>query len=225
MKKLLLFIFVSIVYCCAFSQDDNYFKLQYSNPVGEYKCSYNQGFGLEFGRRFMFNLAIGDLVVPGIDVSFLNISFNKGKEESFFVKSINSSADSLAYFADDGFIMLLGPKIGFVSSLELIDGLMLDLSLKYLPTIIITSRTLGKTPDDIDTYGESSTGLSFANCVSIEPGIRYKWFSFGMEFVLGKVNVNYGKNIIPHIENGTYSLIKKKTLGINTFKLFVGINF
>lgn len=225
MKKLLLFIFVSIVYCCAFSQDDNYFKLQYSNPVGEYKCSYNQGFGLEFGRRFMFNLAIGDLVVPGIDVSFLNISFNKGKEESFFVKSINSSADSLAYFADDGFIMLLGPKIGFVSSLELIDGLMLDLSLKYLPTIIITSRTLGKTPDDIDTYGESSTGLSFANCVSIEPGIRYKWFSFGMEFVLGKVNVNYGKNIIPHIENGTYSLIKKKTLDINTFKLFVGINF
>lgn len=225
MKKLLLFIFVSIVYCCAFSQDDNYFKLQYSNPVGEYKCSYNQGFGLEFGRRFMFNLAIGDLVVPGIDVSFLNISFNKGKEESFFVKSINSFADSLAYFADDGFIMSLGPKIGFVSSLELIDGLMLDLSLKYLPTIIITSRTLGKTPDDIDTYGESSTGLSFANCVSIEPGIRYKWFSFGMEFVLGKVNVNYGKNIIPHIENGTYSLIKKKTLGINTFKLFVGINF
>ncbi len=225
MKKLLLFIFVSIVYCCAFSQDDNYFKLQYSNPVGEYKCSYNQGFGLEFGRRFMFNLAIGDLVVPGIDVSFLNISFNKGKEESFFVKSINSSADSLAYFADDGFIMSLGPKIGFVSSLELIDGLMLDLSLKYLPTIIITSRTLGKTPDDIDTYGKSSTGLSFANCVSIEPGIRYKWFSFGMEFVLGKVNVNYGKNIIPHIENGTYSLIKKKTLGINTFKLFVGINF
>lgn len=173
----------------------------------------------------MFDLAIGDLVVPGIDVSFLDFSFNKGKEESFFVKSFNSSADSLAYFADDGFIMALGPKIGLVSSLELIDGLMLDLSLKYSPTIIIASRTLSKTPDNIDTDGESSTGLSFANCISVEPGIRYKWFSFGMEFVFGKVDVNYGKNIIPHIENGTYSLIKKKSLGINTFRLFVGINF
>lgn len=225
MKKLFLFLFVGIICCCAFSQDDNYFKLQYSSPIGEYKHSYTQGVGLEFGRRFMFDLAIGDLVVPGIDVSFLDFSFNKGKEESFFVKSFNSSADSLAYFADDGFIMALGPKIGLVSSLEIIDGLMLDLSLKYSPTIIIASRTLSKTPDNIDTDGESSTGLSFANCISVEPGIRYKWFSFGMEFVFGKVDVNYGKNIIPHIENGTYSLIKKKSLGINTFRLFVGINF
>lgn len=225
MKKLFLFLFVSIICYCAFSQDDNYFKLQYSSPIGEYKHSYTQGAGLEFGRRFMFDLAIGDLVVPGIDVSFLDFSFNKGKEESFFVKSFNSSVDSLAYFAYDGFIIALGPKIGLVSSLELIDGLMLDLSLKYSPTIIIASRTLGRTPDNIDTDGESSTGLSFANCISVEPGIRYKWFSFGMEFLFGKVDVNYGKNIIPHIENGTYSLIKKKSLGINTFRLFVGINF
>lgn len=57
----------------------NYVRGQYINPIGQYSDFYSQGFGVEYGHTFYFDVVMGDLFTPGIDVTFMEVGFNSGK--------------------------------------------------------------------------------------------------------------------------------------------------
>ena len=90
----------------------NYVRGQYINPIGQYSDFYSQGFGVEYGHTFYFDVVMGDLFTPGIDVTFMEVGFNSGKTYDYSYET-SPIADSLHnYKTQDGFLMTAGPKIG-----------------------------------------------------------------------------------------------------------------
>ena len=200
----------------------NYVRGQYINPIGQYSDFYSQGFGAEYGHTFYFDVVMGDLFTPGIDVTFMEVGFNSGKTYDY--SSQNFVADSLLnyYKTQDGFLMTAGPKIGLAVQMELIDGLCVAASAKYCPTLVFGTRTLGRT--NLHHKEETAGCFAFSNRFSINLELKYQWFSFGGEFLFGKANLDYNKDIIPDFTQ-TPALQDRADLGMNTFKLYIGFNF
>ena len=200
----------------------NYVRGQYINPIGQYSDFYSQGFGVEYGHTFYFDVVMGDLFTPGIDVTFMEVGFNSGKTYDY--GSQNFVADSLLnyYKTQDGFLMTAGPKIGLAVQMELIDGLCVAASAKYCPTLVFGTRTLGRT--NLHRKEETAGCFAFSNRFSINLELKYQWFSFGGEFLFGKANLDYNKDIIPDFTQ-TPALQDRADLGMNTFKLYIGFNF
>ena len=200
----------------------NYVRGQYINPIGQYSDFYSQGFGVEYGHTFYFDVVMGDLFTPGIDVTFMEVGFNSGKTYDY--GSQNFVADSLLnyYKTQDGFLMTAGPKIGLAVQMELIDGLCVAASAKYCPTLVFGTRTLGRT--NLHHKEETAGCFAFSNRFSINLELKYQWFSFGGEFLFGKANLDYNKDIIPDFTQ-TPVLQDRADLGMNTFKLYIGFNF
>ena len=200
----------------------NYVRGQYINPIGQYSDFYSQGFGGEYGHTFYFDVVMGDLFTPGIDVTFMEVGFNSGKTYDY--GSQNFVADSLLnyYKTQDGFLMTAGPKIGLAVQMELIDGLCVAASAKYCPTLVFGTRTLGRT--NLHHKEETAGCFAFSNRFSINLELKYQWFSFGGEFLFGKANLDYNKDIIPDFTQ-TPALQDRADLGMNTFKLYIGFNF
>jgi hypothetical protein len=199
---------------------NNYVRVQYLSPFGQYTDFYSQGMGAEYGHSFYFDLVIGDLVCPGIDVTFVEVGFTPGKTYDYSVAYPQIPDNK--YITEGGFLATIGPKVGLIGSLELIDGLFFETSAKYCPTLIFGRRTLGETPTTLkDVPGNA---FNFANRFSVNLELKYRWFSFGGEFMFGKVNLTYSDKVIPDLDN---NLIPSDIieLGLNTFKLYVGFNF
>ncbi|MGM9820640.1 MAG: hypothetical protein ACI3Z9_07560 [Candidatus Onthomorpha sp.] len=214
-------LFVSF---CSSAQNPgaNYIRGQYINPIGQYSDFYSQGFGVEYGHTFYFDVVMGDLFTPGIDVTFMELGFNSGKTYDYMYET-GSVADSLHnYKTQDGFLMTAGPKIGLAVQMELIDGLCVAASAKYCPTLVFGTRTLGRSP--LHPKEERAGCFAFSNRFSINLELKYQWFSFGGEFLFGKANLDYNKDIIPDLAS-TPVLQDKADLGMNTFKLYIGFNF
>ena len=207
----------------------NYVRGQYINPIGQYSDFYSQGFGVEYGHTFYFDVVMGDLFTPGIDVTFMEVGFNSGKTYDYSYET-SPVADSLHnYKTQDGFLMTAGPKIGLAVQMELIDGLCVAASAKYCPTLVFGTRT---SVTDTRTLGglqlsqkkETAGCFAFSNRFSINLELKYQWFSFGGEFLFGKANLDYNKDIIPDFTQ-TPALQDRADLGMNTFKLYIGFNF
>ena len=200
----------------------NYVRGQYINPIGQYSDFYSQGFGVEYGHTFYFDVVMGDLFTPGIDVTFMEVGFNSGKIYDYSYEA-SPIADSLHnYKTQDGFLMTAGPKIGLAVQMELIDGLCVAASAKYCPTLVFGTRTLGRT--NLHHKEETAGCFAFSNRFSINLELKYQWFSFGGEFLFGKANLDYHKDIIPDFTQ-TPALQDRADLGMNTFKLYIGFNF
>ena len=222
-KTLFLFALVCTTFFAQAQKNGaNYARIQYNNPIGEYKNFYSYGIGLEYGHTFYFNVALGELVCPGIDVTFLELAFNSGEEYDYSQTVSASEAALYKYTTKGGFLMTAGPKVGLAAQMELIDGLFLETSIKYCPTLVFGSRNLART--ELNLKEQSSGCFAFSNRLSLNLGLKYQWFSFGGEFVFGKAKLDYSKAIIPDIGNKPI-LQDEKNLGMNTFKLYVGFNF
>lgn len=201
---------------------NNYVRIQYNNPIGEYKDFYSYGIGAEYGHTFYFDVALGELVCPGIDVTFLEVASNPGEEYIYPQVSSTQEGDTYNYMTKGGFIMTAGPKVGLAAQMELIDGLLLEAAVKYSPTLVFGSRTLEKTP--LNPKKQSAGCFAFSNRMSLNLGLKYRWFSFGGELVFGKAKLDYSKDIIPDFESNPV-LQDEHEVGMNTFKLYVGFNF
>lgn len=201
----------------------NYVKLQFVQPLGEYRDYYNSGFGAEYGRMFQFNMDIANgLMIPGLDITFIQTSFNTGKDHIYF------GNENLK--TEGGLIWDLGVKLGPMMTFGLTEGLLADVSIQYAPTVIFGFR---KGPDEnmvinnqlpYDTKTASS--VSFAHRVSIKGDIRYAHFLFGLEFLLGNTTFNYGHNIIPAYDAANnYKPRDEKDMGLSTLMLNFGFTF
>lgn len=201
----------------------NYVKLQFVQPLGEYRDYYNSGFGAEYGRMFQFNMDIANgLMIPGLDITFIQTSFNTGKDHIYF------GNENLK--TEGGLIWDLGVKLGPMMTFGLTEGLLADVSIQYAPTVIFGFR---KGPDEnmvinnqlpYDTKTASS--VSFAHRVSIKGDIRYAHFLFGLEFLLGNTTFNYGHNIIPAYDSANnYKPRDEKDMGLSTLMLNFGFTF
>lgn len=201
----------------------NYVKLQFVQPLGEYRDYYNSGFGAEYGRMFQFNMDIANgLMIPGLDITFIQTSFNTGKDHIYF------GNENLK--TEGGLIWDLGVKLGPMMTFGLTEGLLADVSIQYAPTVIFGFR---KGPDEnmvinnqlpYDTKTASS--VSFAHRVSIKGDIRYAHFLFGLEFLLGNTTFNYGHAIIPSYDaSNNYKPRDEKDMGLSTLMLNFGFTF
>ena len=150
----------------------NYVRGQYINPIGQYSDFYSQGFGVEYGHTFYFDVVMGDLFTPGIDVTFMEVGFNSGKTYDYSYEA-SPIADSLHnYKTQDGFLMTAGPKIGLAVQMELIDGLCVAASAKYCPTLVFGTRTLGRT--NLHHKEETAGCFAFSNRFSINLELKYQ---------------------------------------------------
>lgn len=201
---------------------NNYLRVHYINPIGQYGDFYSQGVGAEYGHSFYFDLVMGELVCPGIDVTFVEVGVNAGEKYSYAEAFPEKFTDGYDYVTEGGFLMTFGPKVGLIAQMELIDGLFIETSAKYCPTLVFGSRTLAETPTTL--RDETAGCFAFANRLSINLELKYNWFSFGGEFLFGKAKLDYSKDIIPNLDNN-FVPSDKIELGMNTFKLYVGFNF
>lgn len=201
---------------------NNYLRVHYINPIGQYGDFYSQGVGAEYGHSFYFDLVMGELVCPGIDVTFVEVGVNAGEKYSYAEAFPEKLTDGYDYVTEGGFLMTFGPKVGLIAQMELIDGLFIETSAKYCPTLVFGSRTLAETPTTL--RDETAGCFAFANRLSINLELKYNWFSFGGEFLFGKAKLDYSKDIIPNLDNN-FVPSDKIELGMNTFKLYVGFNF
>lgn len=204
------------------SSGNNYIKVHYINPMGQYGNFYSQGIGAEYGHSFYFDLVMGELICPGIDVTFVELGVNAGKKYSYAENYPTVLTDRDDYVTEGGFLATFGPKIGLIAQMELIDGLFIETSAKYCPTLVFGSRTLADTPSSL--RDETAGCFAFSNRFSINLELKYNWFSFGGEFLFGKAKLDYAKEIIPDLDNDLVPSDKIE-LGMNTFKLYVGFNF
>ncbi|MBQ9253426.1 MAG: hypothetical protein IJ213_07785 [Bacteroidales bacterium] len=209
----------------------NYVKLQFVQPLGEYQDYYNSGFGAEYGRMFQFNMDFADgLIIPGLDITFIQTTFNTGKDHVYF------GDDNLK--TEGGLIWNLGVKLGPMVTFGLTEGLLADFSIQYAPTVIFGFRKgpvedmvlTGQLPYDT----KSASSVSFAHRVSIKGDIRYAHFLFGLEFLLGGTTFHYGHDIVPAYTNTvdasgntvrTYTPRDEKDMGLGTLLLNFGFTF
>ncbi len=203
--------------------NDNYFRVHYLNPIGQYTDFYSQGFGVEYGHTFYLDIVLGELINPGIDVSFVELGFNKGKDYDYGQEHNLPSANVEFYGTRGGFLMTAGPKVGLAARMELVDDLFISFSAKYCPTLVFGSRKLAGS----STYGgkEQSSGcFAFSNRLSLNLEMKFDWFAFGGEVIFGKANLKYGENIIPYPGENP-DLRDEINLGMNTVKLYMGFHF
>ncbi|MBR1626340.1 MAG: hypothetical protein IJ681_04265 [Bacteroidales bacterium] len=225
MKKVVLLIiaFISVLPSTIKAQEElgqNYVKLQFIQPLGEYKDFYSSGFGAEFGRMFPFNFDIADgLIIPGLDITFINTTFNTGKEYNYNPKDEYLTTKS-------GLLWDLSVKLGPMVTIGITDGLVADFAVQYDPTVVFSLGRKGLDPDKFRqeerVYKEkSASSVSFAHRVSIKGDIRYTHFLFGLEFVLGGTSLNYNHEIIPENDD----LTDEVSLGLGTLLLNFGFTF
>ena len=246
MKKLVL---LTVAFVAFFSSNikaqengmkNNYVKLQLVQPIGEYKDYYRTGFGAEFGRMFTLDFEIADgMVMPGLDITFLNTSFNTGKDHDYF-KATNFSGTEYKFQSQGGLVWQLGIKLGPMVTFGITDGLVADVSLQYDPTLIFNFRK-GASEDAWNKGNgrfdkRSASCVAFAHMVGFKADIRYSHFLFGMEFKLGNASFNYNHDILPYeegtITNGSNQTAtnvkfadKKSDMGLGTLLLNFGLTF
>ena len=208
----------------------NYIKMQFVQPLGEYKDYYNSGFGFEYGRIFPFNFDIADgFVIPGIDITFISTQFNTGKEK-FYFNAKNKLNDTYEFKSQGGLLWNIGVKLGPMVTVGITDGLVADFAIQYDPTIIFNLARKGVS-EDIWNGGagrvekKSASSLSFAHRIGIKGDIRYSHFLFGLEFVLGGTTFSYTSNVIPEIIGGDIRFYKDKEVGLGTLLLNFGFTF
>ncbi len=226
MKKILLialaFITMLLFSSPAKSQTNGggrkYLKIQFSQPLGEYKDFYNVGFGIETGRMFLFDLGIANgVIVPGLDISFSNISLNFGKDYNYAGNFTTKSGVLLNY----------GVKLGPMITVGITEGLVADFAVQYAPTVVFSLGRKGLNPEKFEhniVAEKSGYSVSFAHRVSLKADIRYNPFLFGVEFILGNTTLNYNKAIIPELSD-PITLTDKKELGLGTLMLNFGFTF
>lgn len=227
MKKLVLVLASCFVLCCSTnikaqneSNGQNYVKIQFVEPIGEYSDYYNAGFGIEYGRMFPLNFDIANgLLKPGLDITFIQSTLNTGKDHTYFKDAANYE-----YKTKGGFLWDLDVKLGPMVSIDITDGLVGDFSIQYVPTLIFANRKGPVSVNEPMNY-QSSSSVVFANRLAINAGIRYQHFMFGLEFLFGEKTFDYGDKIIPYYNGVTPQLTDKEDLGLNTFILNVGFSF
>jgi hypothetical protein len=182
---------------------NNYVKLQFVQPLGEYKDYYNSGFGAEFGRMFPLNFDIADgLILPGLDITFLSTSFNTGKDHTYFTAH-NYTGTDYEFISQGGLVWDLGVKLGPMITVGITDGLVADFSIQYDPTLVFNISRKGASENawnrgDGRFDKKSSSAVSFAHMLGIKADIRYSHFIFGLEFKLGSTAFHYSNNIVPY---------------------------
>ena len=199
----------------------NYVKLQFVQPLGEYNDFYNSGFGAEFGRMFPLNFDIADgLIMPGLDITFISTQFNTGKEYEY----IPATSLTPALATKSGLLWNLGVKLGPMVTIGITDGLVADFSIQYDPTVVFSLGRKGIDADKLATgvvKEKSASSVSFAHRIGIKGDIRYTHFLFGLEFVLGSTTLHYNHSIIPE----GASLTDETSLGLGTLLLNFGFTF
>ena len=219
---------------------ENYIRLHYVSPIGEYSDFYSGGIGAEYGKFFSFNTMWFGCITPGIDITFADIAlnfgnrFNYNEQGDFIDRVITRNGIPCFFHSDGGFFSTLSVKVGPAFTYNLIDDLFADLSIKYAPTFAWGSRKMNfvdMTNDHRAIDDMSSMYAGFSHRLSTGVNIKYKFFTFGVEFLFGKTTLNYSKEIVPQalnsvVANGdTWKLTDEKKMGLNTFKVSVGYLF
>ncbi|MDR0789281.1 MAG: hypothetical protein LBO06_00640 [Bacteroidales bacterium] len=246
-KSFILLAAAVLTSSIAMSQDDvqdlkkNYVRLQYVAPIGAYSDFFSSGIGAEYGRHFYFNTMWFDCITPGIDITFAEVALNFGNRYNY-----NEQGDILNgmmtrkgvncfFYSDGGFLSTVGVKLGPVFTYNIVDDLFADFYIKYAPSFIWGSRSLNFV-DMTDAHRAiedmSSMYAGFAHRLSTGLNIKYRFFTFGIEFLFGKTTMNFSKEIVPQAidpipNNGsdTWRLTDEKKLGLNTFKITIGYLF
>lgn len=218
---------------------NNYVKLQFVQPLGEYKDYYNSGFGVEFGRMFPLNFDIADgLIIPGLDITFISTSFNTGKDYSYFTAQ-NFSGTENEFISQSGIVWDLGVKLGPMVTFGITDGLVADFAIQYDPTVVFNTRKGASQSAWNKGYGrfdkKSGSAVAFAHMIGIKADIRYTHFMFGLEFKLGGVTFNYNNAIVPYLDGtmtneegqvaNNVKFQKEKDMGLGTLFLNLGFTF
>ncbi|MDR1725552.1 MAG: hypothetical protein LBR28_04090 [Bacteroidales bacterium] len=249
-RKILLFAVITafIGNMTSYSQDvsanlkQNYVRLQYAKPMGEFSDYLGAGFGAEYGRHFYFNTKMFNRIIPGIDVTFVEFALNFGDRYNF---NENNTGTQYMFWRQDtgcfanldaGFLSTVGVKLGPVFTINIVEDLYADLYLKYAPSLVWGSRTLNyetaHQPHELVGEEEASMFWGIVHRFDMGMNIKYKFFSFGIELLFGSTTLNFGKDIIPteKIQNhqphkDTYTLGDKQSMGVSTFKLTIGYLF
>jgi hypothetical protein len=245
MKKKLIIFFVMAAFAgqMAYSQPASkpmYVRLQYVSPIGQYSDFFSAGIGTEFGKHFYFNTMLFDVVQPGIDLTFVEFALNFGDRYNYNEQGdvingkIKRKGVDCFFSSDGGFLSTIGIKLGPVITYNIIDDLFADFYVKYAPAFIWGSRTMTFV-DMIDEHrtidNPSSMYAGFAHRLSTGLGLKYKFFTFGIEFIFGKATLNYSEDLVPELIDpipaigDTYKLTDKKSMGLNTFKINIGYLF
>ncbi len=215
-------------------QAHDFIKIQFAQPLGQYKDYYNSGVGVEFGRKFPFKTQIANgLLIPGLDITFISTSFNTGKEHNYFTIYNTSTAEQFDFKTQDGLIWTLAMKIGPMITMGLTDGLLLDVALQYDPSVVFDFRKgvnaeVWQQDNIVDKKTASS--VSFAHLLGLKADLRYEHFLFGLEFKFGSTGLSYNHKIIPHKStNSTGETVVRftdeKDMGLTTFMLNFGFVF
>ncbi|MCF0210742.1 MAG: hypothetical protein HUK18_05485 [Bacteroidales bacterium] len=212
----------------------NYIKLQFVQPLGEYGDYYNAGFGAEYGRMFLFNLDFANgLMIPGLDITFIQTTFNTGKDHPYF--------DNENLKTEGGLVWNLGVKIGPMLTIGIAEGLVADFAVQYAPTVVFGFRQGPEVTQDVNGYPvpllsdtKTASSVSFAHRVSLKGDIRYAHFLFGLEFLLGSTTFHYNHPVIPAYtptmdDAGNpiqlYTPRDEKNMGLGTLMLNFGFTF
>ncbi|MBO6117756.1 MAG: hypothetical protein J6P44_04340 [Bacteroidales bacterium] len=245
MKKIVLLglvffsVFASNIKAQTNNDGRNYVKLHIVQPLGDYKDSYKSGFGLDFGRMFPLNFDIADgMVLPGLDITFIDFTFDKGKDNVYYSDVYNISKINIGPAKTSGGVLMnLGVKLGPMVTVGITDGLVADFAIQYDPTIVFSVGRKGVNINEwnngdcsqLDTKKASS--ISFAHRVGFKGDIRYSGFIFGLEFIVGGTTLNYSNKIIP-VYNYSESqgvndmrVKDEKDLGLGTLLLNIGYAF
>jgi hypothetical protein len=248
MKKsfILLLVITALVSSSLMSQESiedlrkNYVRLQYVSPIGEYSDFYGGGLGAEYGRHFYFNTTWFECITPGIDITFAEIAldfgnrYNYNEHGSAIDRMITSKGVPCFFHSDGGFISTIGVKLGPVFTYNIVDDLFADFYIKYAPSFVWGSRSIyfvDMTNEHRAIDDQSSMAAGFAHRLSTGLNIKYKFFTFGVEFLFGKTTMNYSKDIVPQaidpkpISGDTWKLNSEQKLGLNTFKVSIGYLF
>ncbi|MBP3253404.1 MAG: hypothetical protein J6M30_02720 [Bacteroidales bacterium] len=235
MKKLVLFgaallmLVTSNVKAQISESGQNYVKLQFVQPLGEYKDFYNSGIGVEFGRMFPLNFDIADgMIIPGLDITFIHTTINTGKDHEYF--TVNDGTDSYLFKTQGGLMWDLGVKLGPMVTVGITDGLVADFAIQYDPTVIFNFRkgvNSSAWEDQQIVDKKSGSSVSFAHRIGIKADIRYTRWLFGLEFLLGSTSLHYNHDIIPYSKNAANDVkfVKEKDMGIGTLLLNFGVTF
>lgn len=240
MKKLLLLFLLLIVLLPLKTnaqqqyEGHDFLKIQFAQPLGQYKDYYNSGVGVEFGRKFPFKTQMANgLLIPGLDITFISTSFNTGKEHDYFTLFNTSTNEQFDFKTQSGLMWALSMKIGPMVTMGLADGLLLDVALQYDPSVVFNFRKgvnaeVWQQDNIVDK--KTATSISFAHLIGLKADLRYSHFLFGLEFKFGSTGLSYNHKIISHktTDSSAQTIVKftdEKDMGLTTLLLNFGFVF
>lgn len=207
----------------------NYIKMQFVQPLGQYKDYYKSGFGVEFGRMFPLNFDIADgLILPGLDITFVDFTFNTGKQFDYFRYPNDDSGEWFSTQKGVMFNFSLA-KIGPMITIGITDGLVADFAIQYVPTFVWSIRKgvdKNHWENNSTVKEKTASSFSYASRVGFKGDIRYSHFLFGLEFLVGSANLSYSSDILPTKEKGgDPKFINETSMGLGTLLLNFGFTF